>query len=393
MIFEKASVPMTSAWRYCVGADSIMLCATLSANTKPAHTEFTSNAGHLPLRHPELFLQHARDRRLRLIRRRARDDDQIDRRLVDARVARGSASAAWIAHVARGPRRRPRFVAPGSPSWRRSIRGRCRPSWPTHGWSRILSGTYAPTPVIRMPIPTPRRPAQCRLSRLIALATAARSAAMRVPSETIATSSGRTPAALRGARDADRASIREWSSRSSEMRETRIRRRVGSLIVPAAIAAVERLDEHQLLLHRQIARQRVAPIEDLVRLGGDARAGARIDLNQPQLVDLMIERSWIGGFCENRPSQYTPRPGTGTARNISGIAADASRHSTQSSSPGEQLEVTAQHLDRADLQHRRAGPAGQLPQLLEVEVLVEDVAKLVRAPRRQVVRADLRAAP
>ena len=27
------------------GADSIMLCATFSAKTKPAHTELTSNAG------------------------------------------------------------------------------------------------------------------------------------------------------------------------------------------------------------------------------------------------------------------------------------------------------------------------------------------------------------
>ena len=63
----------------------------------------------------------------------------------------------------------------------------------------------------------------------------------------------------------------------------------------------------------------------------------------------------MGGFCENSPSQYTPRPGTVTARNISGIAAEASRHSTHSSCAREQLEVPAQDLDRADLEQRRAG--------------------------------------
>ena len=41
----------------------------------------------------------------------------------------------------------------------------------------------------------------------------------------------------------------------------------------------------------------------------------------------------MGGFCENSPSQKTPRPGMVTARNISGIAAEASRHSTQRSCP------------------------------------------------------------
>ena len=48
MIFENASVPMTSAFRYRWAAVSIMLCATLSANTNPAQTEFTSKAGHWP---------------------------------------------------------------------------------------------------------------------------------------------------------------------------------------------------------------------------------------------------------------------------------------------------------------------------------------------------------
>ena len=45
-IFENASVPMTSTLRYRSRSASIIPCATLSANTKPAHTEFTSNAGH-----------------------------------------------------------------------------------------------------------------------------------------------------------------------------------------------------------------------------------------------------------------------------------------------------------------------------------------------------------
>ena len=46
----------------------------------------------LPAGDAELLLDQARDRRLRLIGRRARHDDQIDRRLVDAGAARGSAA-------------------------------------------------------------------------------------------------------------------------------------------------------------------------------------------------------------------------------------------------------------------------------------------------------------
>ena len=57
------------------------------------------------------------------------------------------------------------------------------------------------------------------------------------------------------------------------------------------------------------------------------------------------------------PSQKTPGRGRSTARNISGIAADAIRHSTHKSSPGEDLEVAGKHLDRTDVQ-RRGAPGG-----------------------------------
>ena len=90
MIFEKASVPITSAWRYRSGAVSIMLCATLSAKTKPAQTEFTSKAGHWPIGDAQLLLDHAGDGRLRLIGRGAGDDDQVDGRLVDAGVGQAA---------------------------------------------------------------------------------------------------------------------------------------------------------------------------------------------------------------------------------------------------------------------------------------------------------------
>ena len=45
MIFENASVPITSACRNCAGAVSIIPCATFSAKTKPLQTALTSNAG------------------------------------------------------------------------------------------------------------------------------------------------------------------------------------------------------------------------------------------------------------------------------------------------------------------------------------------------------------
>ena len=51
---------------------------------------------------------------------------------------------------------------------------------------------------------------------------------------------------------------------------------------------VDHLDEPQLLLHRQVAGQLVAAVEDLVRLGRYPGAGAGVDLNEPELVDVII---------------------------------------------------------------------------------------------------------
>jgi len=51
--------------------------------------------------------------------------------------------------------------------------------------------------------------------------------------------------------------------------------------------------------------------------------------------------------------------------------------------------VTGEDLDRADEQRRSVGPVGQIPQLLEIEVLIQDVAELLLSPCRQVVGADL----
>ena len=100
-------------------------------------------------------------------------------------------------------------------------------------------------------------------------------------------------------------------------------------------------------------------------------------------------RSWIGGFCENRPSQYTPRPGTATARKSSGIAAEASRHSTQSSSPVKSSKCPVRTSTAPIWRVGAPGSASELSKLLEVEELVEAVAKLVRAPRRELVGTDL----
>src|SRR5207253_8980559 len=49
---------------------------------------------------------------------------------------------------------------------------------------------------------------------------------------------------------------------------------------------VDELDELELLLHRQVPGQLVAPVQDLVGLGGNAGARAGIDLDHPELIDV-----------------------------------------------------------------------------------------------------------
>ena len=89
----------------------------------------------------------------------------------------------------------------------------------------------------------------------------------------------------------------------------------------------------------------------------------------------------IGGFCENSPSQYTPRSG---ARDRPEELGD--RRGGQQALGSELLarehleEVTGEDLDRADEQSRSTGPVGQLPQLFKIEVLIEDVAELFPLP-------------
>ena len=52
--------------------------------------------------------------------------------------------------------------------------------------------------------------------------------------------------------------------------------------------AVDHLDEVQLLLHREVSGQFIAAIEDLVGLRRHPGAGARVDLDDPKLVDIVF---------------------------------------------------------------------------------------------------------
>ena len=104
-------------------------------------------------------------------------------------------------------------------------------------------------------------------------------------------------------------------------------------------------------------------------------------------------RSWMGGFCENSPSQYTPRPGTWTARNISGIAAEASRHSAHSSSPVNSSKCPLRTSTAPIVEQRRARSPRERLQFLEVEKLVEDGCGNGPRPRSAGGRGSPRAGP
>ncbi len=80
-------------------------------------------------------------------------------------------------------------------------------------------------------------------------------------------------------------------------------------------------------------------------------------------------RSWIGGILRE---ETVPEHASAGHRHRAKQLRDGRRRQQALGAelrPREQLEVTAEHFDRADLQSRDAGPQGQLPQLVEVEVL------------------------
>jgi hypothetical protein len=99
MIFENASVPITSACRNCAGAVSIIPLATFRREDEAAADRVHVERGAPSPADAQLLLNQAGGRRLRLIGRRARDHDQIDGRRVDAGV--GQAATGGLApHVA-----------------------------------------------------------------------------------------------------------------------------------------------------------------------------------------------------------------------------------------------------------------------------------------------------
>ena len=145
--------------------------------------------------------------------------------------------------------------------------------------------------------------------------------------------------------------------------------------------AIDLLDLLQFLLHRQVAGQLVAAVEDLVRLHGHAGAGARVDLDHPQLVDIkireVVDRRVLRVEAvpvdppardRDRPEKLGDRRGGQQALDLKVLAR-------------EHLEVAAEDFHRADLEGRSAGPPGQFPQFVEIEMLVEDLPELRPRPR------------
>src|SRR3954467_5504530 len=65
---------------------------------------------------------------------------------------------------------------------------------------------------------------------------------------------------------------------------------LGVLDLPLGQRAVDGVDELQLLFHRKVSSEGVSAIEDLVGLAGDAGAGAGVDLDDPQLVDVVLDQ-------------------------------------------------------------------------------------------------------
>ena len=116
-------------------------------------------------------------------------------------------------------------------------------------------------------------------------------------------------------------------------------------------------------------------------LGRDLGAGARVDLNDPELVDVVIGEIVDGRILREEPVPVDAAAGTVDRPEQLGDRRRGQQALDAEILAGEDLEVAAEDLDRADVQERGAGPARELSQLGEIEVRVQMVRGTGPLPR------------